>query len=1267
MEALKNLLSGFVNLWSALWPKYSVNTQCTHKLRPVLGQQSLRKQPWWRMHWALSGLGIGMLLAGCIGGNPGSAYSYHGDATCDDSSTFTANSAPQAKPGQPTERSSVIVHGPALQPNPVLIHYHRKYGFYSPWQIVVNSVPLSQTGTSPQVDVKPEAVDTHFGGSYWEDYLVQPSALAGSANGTITIAFQDASKQYDLGTNYNRTGTIPAVNPVTGQSEIWVWDNDNSFMTSYPFGLTTLTIHFQAYNADYNNWGIYLANDPANDSAVDSSKLPSGIPALTTTQVLVQISKMGSYSTKNGAFGADFSIPISTSPSSNGFVLSLSEMAGGVAIGKLNTVFLDYAQITQNNGNAEVWVRQLGPSLPVQLSYTSVTPTYSISSSDAQAYWLDKSDFIWPKVNKLTGYNYKLYYSATGAIKLTTLNSQTTVSGADGALTLVASSFPTSSTAQRIGAFTGTDSGIGALFSLGSNLTIASIPPKSTLPLGQQQLILVQESDPTVSSAGGVVQTATTAQPAGALDDQYASAAQNASLGVTFSSGNPNFSVWAPTAQKVQLCVYNNGESGATGKAYPMTMATDSGVWSYTGAATMAHQYYKYAVDVFVRATGKVEHNLVSDPYSISTSANGFRSYIADLANDATLQPTGWTTDSSPNSSILQSDMSIYHLHVRDFSVNDATVPAGHQGKYLAFTDTQSNGMKHLAELAQKGLTDVQLMPVNDFASVPEIGCANPSIPNSSSDSSDQQSAVENYETVDCYSAGYDSQHFASPEGSYSTDTTQGDKRILEFRQMVQALHSVGLRVGMDLNLSSTATAGQTPKDALDQIVPDYYHRLDGAGNYQAYTGDYDLASENIMADQLLKDTVKRWRDQYHIDSYRLANMSELTKTTANDLLTAANTNATHPIYFIGEDQQIFGDIQIAHGALPAAVSGSGLPIGTFTTNGYNGMRGGSDTLSGDSLEQYQGFINGQDYDQNDVCNNSKSPCPNAGGLTTTNLAQLVPSDTLVQASLSGSTAEPNTVVNYVEDHNTITLFDINTLRVPLTTSTDDRARVQAEAIAINGLSQGIAYFNEGVETMRSKSFDHDSDDAGDWFNKLDWTYTSNNYGVGLPLQNVNEPNWSTITPFLSTNLNKVKTDATHIQFVRTYFDDILAIRNSSKLFHMDSKSTISSREKWIAGTFSGGTSGAAMAEFLDGSAKGGGGVYDPKAKFTSAIVIVNADKVQKTLIDSAAIGQIWSLHPVLAAQTGAYQTWTQTGAASFDSSTGTFVVPPRSVIVWVQ
>jgi pullulanase/glycogen debranching enzyme len=64
------------------------------------------------------------------------------------------------------------------------------------------------------------------------------------------------------------------------------------------------------------------------------------------------------------------------------------------------------------------------------------------------------------------------------------------------------------------------------------------------------------------------------------------------------------------------------------------------------------------------------------------------------------------------------------------------------------------------------------------------------------------------------------------PEGSYSTDP-DGVQRILEFREMVQALNQNGLRVVMDVVYNHTAASGQWDKSVLDKVVPGYYYRYD--------------------------------------------------------------------------------------------------------------------------------------------------------------------------------------------------------------------------------------------------------------------------------------------------------------------------------------------------------------------------------------------------------------------------------------------------------
>ena len=88
-----------------------------------------------------------------------------------------------------------------------------------------------------------------------------------------------------------------------------------------------------------------------------------------------------------------------------------------------------------------------------------------------------------------------------------------------------------------------------------------------------------------------------------------------------------------------------------------------------------------------------VAQKLRSDPVHWA-SMNSQRSQIVDLT-DPGLMPDGWQTLAKPPLAAPE-DTVIYELHMRDFSMNDATVPEEHRGKYLAFTDVQSLSLIHI-------------------------------------------------------------------------------------------------------------------------------------------------------------------------------------------------------------------------------------------------------------------------------------------------------------------------------------------------------------------------------------------------------------------------------------------------------------------------------------------------------------------------------------------------------------------------------------------
>src|SRR6185436_11410308 len=115
----------------------------------------------------------------------------------------------------------------------------------------------------------------------------------------------------------------------------------------------------------------------------------------------------------------------------------------------------------------------------------------------------------------------------------------------------------------------------------------------------------------------------------------------------------------------------------------------------------------------------------------------------------------------------------------------------------------------------------------------------------------------------------------------------------------------------------------------------------------------------------------------------------------------------------------------------------------------------------------------------------------------------------------AGYTADPQEVINYVEAHDNETLFDTIHLKAAPSTPLDERIRMQSLGMSLHGFGQGIPFYHAGVDLLRSKSLDRNSYNSGDWFNRLDFTYSTNNWGVGLPPARDNQSDWGIMAPLL--------------------------------------------------------------------------------------------------------------------------------------------------------
>lgn len=874
----------------------------------------------------------------------------------------------------------------------------------------------------------------------------------------------------------------------------------------------------------------------------------------------------------------------------------------------------------------------------------------------ARGYWLTRDRLQWPGA-PATG-RYALYHSALGQLRVA-VGAQ--VDGADGRIPLPSDSTPLP--ARIIDRFRFVPPGVRLRLPPGDRATAER--------LWRGEVALVRED------GDGRVLDATSLQLPGALDDRFGVAAESSDLGVSFpplmargargarSRQGAQLALWAPTARSVAACLYPdpNGDSAVV---VALRLDSATGIWRTRLDAGQSGAGYLFLVEVFVPGVGIVR-NRVTDPHAVALTANSRRSVLLSLDDPRTM-PEAWSTGGAPAPLAAQTDLAIYELHVRDFSVHDTTVREGWRGKYLAFTESSSAGVRHLQALRAAGITDLHLLPVYDLSTVPEVDCAVPDIPAAPPDGEAQQAAVSAVRARDCFNWGYDRFHYTVPEGSYSTDARDPATRIREFRAMVQALHGAGLRVGMDVVYNHTFASGQDVRSVLDRIVPGYYHRLDAEGRIERSTCCENTATEHVMMAKLMIESAVTWVRHYRIDSFRFDLMGHQPRDAMERLQRAVTAAAGRHVPLIGEGWD-FGEV--ANGARfvqasQRSLGGSG--IATFSDRARDALRGGGCCDGGPALVANQGLLNGLHYAPNaaNAGRDRRADLLRAADLARVGLAGTLQDYEMVGADgvrrglarfdyagqAAGYAREPGEVVNYVENHDNLTLFDLQALRLPAGTPGEQRARSQLLGIAFTTFSQGIMYWHAGVEILRSKSLDRDSFDSGDWFNRLDFGYTSNGFGRGLPPAHRNQADWPVMRPVLADR--SIVPTPGEIRFTRDAALDLLRIRSSSTLFRLRSAADVRARLSFR--NVGPSQDPVVIVGHLDGRGYAG-------ARFRDVLYFINVSPASRDVTLSQDAGKAWVLHPVHRSADRADRTAAE---ARVDRAAGRFTIPGRTAVVFV-
>jgi len=787
--------------------------------------------------------------------------------------------------------------------------------------------------------------------------------------------------------------------------------------------------------------------------------------------------------------------------------------------------------------------------------------------------------------------------------------------------------------------------------------------------------LLKQQLVVSAATSAGELKDVTSVQIRGALDAVYGDAAMHCQPGCNVSADGTSFSLWAPTAQRVEVMLYDAHKNLL--RTRDMAEESASGLWTYRTSRNMSGSFYRFRVKVYHYLHDAIHTFVTTDPYSLSLSANSEFSQVVDL-NDAALQPAGWENSGKDSSYVVAAptDISIYEIHIRDFSASDRKGLSENNGKYLAFTETDRDSVTHLKALRAAGLTHIHLLPAFDFATINDCAeqrldlsatlaefCARfPDNPQcalkqdhrvtlqelmASFDpaSGDAQELMKDLRGVDGFNWGYDPLHYAVPEGSYASDA-EGYGRIVEFRAMVKALHELGFSVVMDVVFNHTHASGAAHQSVLDKIVPGYYHRLDPeSGAVENSTCCNNTATESLMFQKLMEDALIVWARDYQIDGFRFDLMGHHPKQGILRALEKVRQFRSHA-YFYGEGWN-FGEVANNarfEQATQANMGGTG--VGCFSDRMRDAVRGGGAFDGGSELRRNQGFANGLYTLANELAEDSVADRKKL--LTSADLIRLGMAANLRDYRLedcsgglvtghrltfydapAGYAATPADVINYVSKHDNQTLWDINQYKIAHGLRSPLRVRMQLLALALPLLSQGIPFLHMGCEILRSKSMERDSFASGDWFNRVDFSYKNNNWNVGLPRQDKDGVNWPVIATIIANP--QAEPDNKQIKQALAVFKDFLVIRYSSRLFRLRTAEAIEKRVEFL-------NTGPAqipglLVMSIDGEAEDGEvEIKTAESDFEKIVVVINATPARQKVTLPQDDG--YSLHP--RQQTGA-------------------------------
>ncbi len=345
-------------------------------------------------------------------------------------------------------------------------------------------------------------------------------------------------------------------------------------------------------------------------------------------------------------------------------------------------------------------------------------------------------------------------------------------------------------------------------------------------------------------------------------------------LGAVFDGRGTNFSLFTDSAERVELCLFDDDGEEERVTLAELTAACWHGYLPGVGPGTR----YGYRIHgPFAPEQGQRFNpaKLLLDPYARAITGDvdwdeavyGYRwgDPAEDLSlNDADSAPFvprcvvvaddfDWGDDRRPRTPWHET--MIYETHVRGFTKLHQGIPEELRGTYAGLATPDA--IEHLTLL---GVTAVELLPVHHFLHDQVL----------------LDRGLRNY-------WGYNSIGYFAPYSGYSSGGAAG-QQVQEFKAMVKALHEANIEVILDVVYNHTAEGNHMgPTLSFRGIDNDDYYRLvvDNPRYYMDYTGTGNTLNMRMpFVLQLLMDSLRYWVTEMHVDGFRF----DLASTLAREL-----------------------------------------------------------------------------------------------------------------------------------------------------------------------------------------------------------------------------------------------------------------------------------------------------------------------------------------------------------------------------------------------